>query len=338
VTREAEILSARIAGLTVATPTSKRGSKPNLENIGSWFEGRLTKFIAGDEEGGSSADQQSKTKASSEKAAVGPFSHYSAISSPNAAPKLARAASTYELPSQRATMSGPNAYRSGSAASYRPRQPSHLGMTRPTSAMSQRSTTDYQAQPELSMISSYSGDYDHDEREPELTEPAVPIAQAITIDVRDYEHPSTSDDAPENTIQLPTWGQSYEDPAQEGLNETEPLEPSGERFINPMQGFLAPAASIPSYAPTTNTSFNAQRNFEDEDDDDLGLGNSSSKKRANSEQPEPSAKPTESPQSASAYEPAVDKEEPKKAETKKDVPGKLFALETSVYYRVSISG
>jgi hypothetical protein len=63
----------------------KQGTKPGVNKLGSWIEGRLTKFIAGEEEneGPFKTAQPAKgkeTTSGTAAAPVGPFSHFSTIS------------------------------------------------------------------------------------------------------------------------------------------------------------------------------------------------------------------------------------------------------------------
>ncbi|KAF5391379.1 hypothetical protein D9757_001871 [Collybiopsis confluens] len=76
-------LSDRIAGIT---QTDKTGSwmgsklaKPSLDGLGGWLEGRFTKLVTGDMESPTLAEH--KHNKSEERGFVGPFSHYSTISS-----------------------------------------------------------------------------------------------------------------------------------------------------------------------------------------------------------------------------------------------------------------
>lgn len=299
----AEALSGRIAGVPVTAAATKKGGKPNLENLGSWFEGRLTKFIAGDEEAEAKPAQPAATKDTAPAAAVGPFSHYSAISSPNATPSLTRS-STYDPTAHQSIVPGPHTYRSGSAASYRPRQPSQLSMQRPTSAMSYRAQDQV---PELTRIASHITEQDgfgsRQEFEPE---PASETAERSTASEQDSA--IQQGEEPTAAYQMPTWGQSYDEPAAKDEDSTDAEvtdEGSSAAFINPMQAFMTPMAAgttTPSYGPQAipPPAFD-----DDEDDDDLGLGNSSGKKP--SVQAEKEAPSTED-KGKSAYEPA-----PKKA-------------------------
>lgn len=78
-TGEPSIKAANLLG------ARKQGSKPGVNKLGSWIEGRLTKFIAGEEdsEGPFKAAPPTKGKdaaSGSSAAPVGPFSHFSTIS------------------------------------------------------------------------------------------------------------------------------------------------------------------------------------------------------------------------------------------------------------------
>lgn len=84
-----EDLQERLTGEPSIKPANlfgarKQGPKPGVNKLGSWIEGRLTKFIAGEEDnqGPFKADLAAKAKGkeSSAAAPVGPFSHFSTIS------------------------------------------------------------------------------------------------------------------------------------------------------------------------------------------------------------------------------------------------------------------
>ena len=310
VLRHAETLSGRIAGIAVTAAATRKGGKPNLENLGSWFEGRLTKFIAGDEEADEKPAQPSAGKEASGKAAIGPFSHYSAISSPNATPNLTRS-STYDLAGQQGAVPGPHAYRSGSAASYRPRQPSQLSMQRPTSAMSYH-PQEQSAFPEMTRISSRINEQDgfdsRGDSGPEIPQDTQTTGSAMP----------PNDLAAEPHIQMPSWGQSYDEPerTEDGQEADEADADAGGSFINPMQTFMSPmATAASSYDPPVAAAVSSQPAYGDDDDDDLGLGNTSQKKQAvNADSKTDASKSTAA---SSSYEPVPAKEEPSKPEPAK---------------------
>lgn len=315
VARYAETLSGRIAGIAVTEAVPRKGGKPNLENLGSWFEGRLTKFIAGDEELENKPVQTSAAKESSDKAAIGPFSHYSAISSPNVTPNLTRS-STYDLSAQHAPPPGPHAYRSGSAASYRPRQPSQLSMQRPTSAMAYR-PQDQPAFPEMTRISSRITEQDGVDSRRDSGPDDTTAADSTMVP---EQQPA------EAQFQMPSWGQSYDEPEQIDGNPEGSADADAETegaFINPMQTFISPMGpAVSSYEPNAAAQVASRPAFDDEDDDDLGLGNASRKKPTAIDDSKVGT--SKASAAASSYDPAPAKEATVKPESAKaaNPPGK----------------
>ena len=85
-----EDLQERLTGEPSVKPANlfgarKQGSKPGVNKLGSWIEGRLTKFIAGEEDSdgpfkAAPPVKGSKPASGSDAAPVGPFSHFSTIS------------------------------------------------------------------------------------------------------------------------------------------------------------------------------------------------------------------------------------------------------------------
>lgn len=74
-------LSERISGTGAVDKTgswiSRTVAKPSLDGLGSWFEGRITKFVAGEGDDTASAPPVAVPDASQQ---VGPFSHYAPVS------------------------------------------------------------------------------------------------------------------------------------------------------------------------------------------------------------------------------------------------------------------
>jgi hypothetical protein len=98
-----EDLQERLTGEPSTKPANliggRKAGKPGVNKLGSWIEGRLTKFIAGEEdtEGPLKATPPTKGKGKeSGSAPVGPFSHFSTISPGPSAP-VTRAASTADF-------------------------------------------------------------------------------------------------------------------------------------------------------------------------------------------------------------------------------------------------
>lgn len=74
-------LSERISGTGAVDKSgswiSRTVAKPTLDGLGSWFEGRITKFVAGEGEESASAPPVAAPDPSQQ---VGPFSHYAPVS------------------------------------------------------------------------------------------------------------------------------------------------------------------------------------------------------------------------------------------------------------------
>jgi hypothetical protein len=137
-------LSERLSGTSQDASAnswiSKVASKPTLDGLGSWFEGRLNKFVAG--EGGddlsaagiasaaSAAASRQPSQAGDKSTAVGPFSHFSAVASTpsSARSSLDRARSSANISSSYSqNYPGPVPpvpQRSGSAMASRPNETS----------------------------------------------------------------------------------------------------------------------------------------------------------------------------------------------------------------------
>lgn len=261
-------------------------SKPSLDGIGGWLEGRLTKFIAGDGESPKPTEQQLPD-------APGVFSHYSTISStttsaspspvlshtnpytslPAAPPK--RTGSAMASPSQNQFVP---MNRSSSAMEYS-RPDMRRGSPGPRTA-NPSTTTFAQAQaygqganghtPPNGHTSKYSND--------SLSRPSLDT--------------TTEED---NTAQTTGawWGSSY------GEDSTAPT-PTASNFMHvddtpeSSSGFIS-LMDTPSYpgTPSPGMSRQASSAQEDDDEEDLGFGNSkgNKSKQGESDSTKESAKP-----------------------------------------------
>ena len=101
-----EDLVERLTGKPSASPANllmpNRNKKTGVDKFGSWIEGRLTKFIAGDEETPPSSQikvspAKAKLNPKDAQGSVGPFSHFSTIS-PAASGNVTRAPSAVDFP------------------------------------------------------------------------------------------------------------------------------------------------------------------------------------------------------------------------------------------------
>lgn len=74
----------------------RKAGKPGVNKLGSWIEGRLTKFIAGEEDTQGPIKATPPVKGKETGAPVGPFSHFSTIS-PGPSNPVTRATSTADI-------------------------------------------------------------------------------------------------------------------------------------------------------------------------------------------------------------------------------------------------
>ncbi|KAG1875268.1 Sec23-binding domain of Sec16-domain-containing protein [Suillus tomentosus] len=290
-----------LANRLIGTPQmAKSGSwiggkvnKPSLDSIGSWLEGRLTKFIAGEGDEPLPPPVPSKSQVSS----LGPFSHFSEISStttsasPSPPPGVMNPHSMSGIPPPR---------RSGSAMAVSTSH-SHVPIDRASSAM----------------------DYYHSTRQPSpappLTAPLHPPRPAYPYSAHGSGmngHSTTNGYAPAYGTEPLSRKPSLEMTAEEGseqqqqetgwwssLNNSDSgptpttatfhsvdhFQASSDGFISLMDDpalAVAPSPSMPTHQ--------LQPSFEDEDED-LGFGNNANKRErpAGSGSSEKSATPVE---------------------------------------------
>lgn len=257
-------LTAVLAGKELPNTSLKQGSKPNLDKLGSWFEGRLTKFIAGDDDGAKNAPPD-KLAAPTSGEVVGPFTHYSTISSEATQTAPTRPPSAFEGEGR---STSPFQHRTGSAMGYRPVPENESGTThRPKSALAHPITGS--AVPPLSQADSG------------LTAAYSPTGPSYGYEPKEGPTRSSFEDRQDPIdanvpSQTPSWGRSYgfETEAQ---SDQAPVESDPDAIFNPMQAMMPNllGAATDRYALTGSKSA-ALDDFDDEDD--LGFGNSTSKR------------------------------------------------------------
>lgn len=246
-------------------------SKPSLDGIGSWLEGRLTKFIAGE---GEIAEESSGNVTTSKTGFVGPFSHYSAISnSPSAAPSPPPTlANTYNgLPTGL-----PNGTHPRSASAMAVRANSRTPVDRASSAMDirHRASPGPHAAPSGLPASSYnqSAPYGspygaHPQGERQSTEGSHAESASTTI-AENRQHGGWWGDASESTLVTPMAPSFMA--VDTGSNDN-----SG--FISLMDN--APFSPAPfSPAPPMSEPSHSTR-YGDDADDDLGFSNNANRKK-----------------------------------------------------------
>ena len=263
-------------------------AKPSLDTIGSWLEGRLTKFIAGEGEEEKSPEATHVIKEGS--SAAGPFSQYSVISSAETSPN----ASSLNLVNSSSTLLPPSTAppkRTGSAAPLRPNSFTVPPIDRAASAMDhlrpgirQASPAPYAYSANASTTSFYQADSSYN---------AFSHGRS---DSSPIEEKTSSNDANTQSQNSPWWG-SNDDAAATPTTATfydvgssPALDTSG--FISPMD--TPSFAPTPSPMPSKSTTPHPQSSYnDDEDAEDLGFGNKK-KKSVESKKDEDEADPESS--------------------------------------------
>ncbi|KAG6814357.1 hypothetical protein H0H92_010943 [Tricholoma furcatifolium] len=272
-------LSDRISGVIQVDKSFWTGgklSKPSLDSIGGWLEGRFTKFVTGDADLDKMPEENDIKP--DEGAFAGPFSHYSTISSNTPSARSSPQPSVVNLNTL------PPA-RSGSAMSYNTphvnppidRASSAMDYSRPKPAppaprilSANASTTSFGQAPSFGQALSAQKASNGYSPSDDLVTPRPPL-------VPDEDEPH---------VQETTWwgGTGYEEgPATATPNVATfmqvdhsaiPASASSDGFISLMDNS---AYSIGLQTSSSRTSSQASPVVNDEDDEDLGFGNSSNK-------------------------------------------------------------
>ncbi|WVQ99280.1 hypothetical protein IAU59_006412 [Kwoniella sp. CBS 9459] len=245
-----EDLLERLTGTPSVNPANilgtgrKSGNKPGFDKLGSWIEGRLTKFIAGEE--GDNAPPSTSATASGK--AAGPFAHFSTIS-PNASGTLTRQASTADFNGGAA----PNGYLGVQSVS-RTTSPA-LQMTPQwgqTPSLPNQQSYGQASHPSSSSSSSYGDQYNQ--------HTGVSGYNAWT---------GNDNDEGEETPHVYAHGQGHgheQAVASAEGDDGDFMSPMAQLSLGPSAP-SAPAPPVQSYAPSR------QQTYEDDDEDDLGFGN-----------------------------------------------------------------
>lgn len=264
-------------------------SKPSLDSIGGWLEGRLTKFIAGDGDMSPALTQESARGDE-----PGVFTHYSTISSattsasPSPQPSQINQYTLHSAPPRRsgsamATHSSASPYvqidRASSAMEYS-RPDARRASPGPRIASANASTTTFAQSPSFGQavngygpvnghISNYSNDT---------------ISPKSSLDTANEE---------ESQPQAATWWGSYNEdssaPTPTAASflrvDDPPVSSSSSGFISLMDNAsfsVSPSPPVSRHEPSST--------YEDDDEEDLGFGNSkklSKEKEEEEKSPEP---------------------------------------------------
>ncbi|KIK57809.1 hypothetical protein GYMLUDRAFT_61199 [Collybiopsis luxurians FD-317 M1] len=272
-------LSDRISGVT---QTDKAGSwmsgklaKPSLDGFGGWLEGRFTKLVTGDIESPTRAEH--KHDKNEERGFVGPFSHYSTISS----------TTTSTSPSPQNSVVNLNAYaaapaRTGSALSIN----SNVQTEQASSAMDQ--ARQRYAPPSTKATSATASTTTFAQAQSRSFGPSLSPNDTLT------PRPSSEDDEGQ---EVSWWGSSSAvTPTAATFVQLSgnALSPSSDGFVSLMDSQNYAVAS------TSHTTSNARMNHDVEDEEDLGFGNSKPKFKTENNGPdaqkeEPKAEPKAEP-------------------------------------------
>ncbi|KAJ3987357.1 Sec23-binding domain of Sec16-domain-containing protein [Lentinula detonsa] len=303
-------LSDRMMGVTQA---DKGGSwmgsklaKPSLDGLGGWLEGRFTKLVTGDMESPTAKEHQGEK--ADERGFVGPFSHYSTISS----------TTTSTSPSPQSSVVNLNAYapppaRTGSALSTRSLAPPNGPTERASSAMDHSRQRIPPPAPRVTSASASTTTFFQAQSRSlgQATTPKYPTSPNDLLTPRPALEIAEEDEGQE----VSWWGSGN------GATPTtatfvqlsgNALTPSADGFVSLMDDH---AHSIGS---ASHTRYNNQVNLnaEEDEEEDLGFGNSKPK-------PKPISDDTNGPETTK-------KEEPKAAPVRPDIkPAQAAAASSS---------
>ncbi|KAK0459755.1 Sec23-binding domain of Sec16-domain-containing protein, partial [Desarmillaria tabescens] len=260
-------LSDRIAGVSLVDKggswMSGKLSKPSLDTIGGWLEGRFTKLVTGDTEA-TVATEEDPSKVDDRSGNMGPFSQYSSISSAAPSADPSPHSSVVNLPI------APG--RTGSAMSthgYRP----------PDRAASAMDTIRRKQSPPLPRISSASATTT-------MFAPSHSFGQAFSdykplgtmneVDVATPKPSSDEADDDPNTQEVTWWG--------DGLSSRTPTATNfvkvDDAAVTSADGFISLMDNTAfALAPPPATASRSPNNVPDEvdEEEDLGFGNSKPK-------------------------------------------------------------
>jgi hypothetical protein len=258
-------------------------SKPSLDGIGSWLEGRFTQLITGDPSPVSSG----RAVASEDRTFAGPFSHYSAISS------AASSASSSPRPSTVNLNVLPPPRRTGSAMAYPLAANSHVQIDRASSAMDH-----IRRKPSPPRVASANALATTFDRSPSLG--ALPNNYSPTNNPEAMT-PRPPSDAAQQKEEPSWWGSSY-------TSDSSAQTPTAATFVRVDDPKIPSSSSgfvslMDGESLSVGPSISDQRqNIDDNDDvEDLGFGNSSKRDSPPNDNGEEQAK---TPPPAAKVEPA----------------------------------
>ncbi|KNZ58264.1 hypothetical protein VP01_1963g2 [Puccinia sorghi] len=288
-----------LSGRLSAAPLAEKGSswitrkmpRLTLDNVWQTLEGRVHKFVAGDDDDGSNPVASKSIGPSSQNSKVlGPFSHYSSISPESVSGTVSRVQSSNDLGqiSTQTTTSGlagpfhhnATLQRPSSGAGYSPSYYSKDPRRASPSNQYEGSTlspVDYASF--RGQTSSVPPLHSYEHAAPAGSPSSVPspgetvTADNITTTSGGWWESSNSYGTPANNTSQPVF---------ESIADT-PIADDGSGFIDPMASFGGPSFVSPGApmreSPHPIAPSPSSRTQYDEDEEDLGFGNSSSRKQ-----------------------------------------------------------
>ena len=249
-------LSQRLIGVHTDKAGSWIGgklSKPSLDTIGGWLEGRFTKLVTGDNDTAAPTGEETRSR---DHPFVGPFAHYSTISSttPSARSSPQPSFSNFNLPPPRTSsaMGTSSEYpqvpieRSMSAFGYIQQKPGIRSSTPPISSS--------QSSPIVNPAESHV----------QLRDPYGPKSRQ-----------SSTSDKTETTVQGTTWWGSGEDNSNRTPTAATFMQVDESAIQSSADGFISLMDNHSfSVGPKQETS---SFSLQEDEDDDLGLSTSKSK-------------------------------------------------------------
>lgn len=311
-----EELHNRLVEAPHADKTKGWISKPTVRSFNDWIQGGIEKLIQGDETG--QGEPSTEGKKSLEVPTVGPFSHYSAISS--ASPSTAPSPSP-SFSDLRAAASVGSPYTPSGTGGYRP-PPTHSSTLPLPPPQRAASALDYgrdkpSAAPKV------------------LSAGATMTSFAQSAASNQYQgskppSPTNNSHNDQDTAARPLyaqwWGESAETdgatPTASSFTREDDNQDGGE-FVSLMDSEPTLMPSMPS-APT-NGKHSHHASFDDVDD--LGFGNSKKPQKEDTEDDQP-----EQPQTAKPAVPASKPTEAQKPAQPEQAPGKHTRIVFRCYY------
>lgn len=295
-TDQIKALSDRLSAAPVAEKgtswISRKMPRPTLDNVWSSLEGRVHKFVAGDDEGNTDSGSNVGAGLTLPNQAIGPFSHFSSISPASSSGTLSRAQSSSDLRFGVPAFSGP--FQHGSS------------LQRPASGGGFSSSTSYERDPRQRSTSALVTGYSSSDWYSYAENNDHTITQSLLTESQQNAGDDSSKTATPTTV-VPAGGGGggggggwWEAAASTGGTPSSSVPPvtfttfdagsapiaadEGSGFIDPMASF-----GIPSFSTTNNADFTNYRDDsskaaynDDDDDDDLGLGNNNRKREKSS--------------------------------------------------------